>query len=211
MKLEEGLRIGRLFESEFTRQAHIIGYYVVRHYDQLGITGTKAPITTGPFAGYRLPDATLMRDGDSFWVEVKYKTEATEYRKTGSLDHGIDTPNWQDYQKVCEISGQRGYLVIGEGSTGEILAASFEHLMATPTRLYDGDVHFKHGAVFWPRSRFQPFGHFSPQTGQMCFAFKPLRPVRRDIFAPPEKGRAARDRHPDASQATAISSGGLEM
>jgi hypothetical protein len=182
MHLEEGLRIGRLFESEFVRQAHIIGYHIVRHYDQLGVTGTKAPVTSGPFAGYRLPDATLMRDGESFWVEVKYKTAPTFTGITQTLDHGIDWPNWCDYLKLCEISGQRGFLVIGEGSTGEILSAPFDWLEATPTRYYPGPVHFKDGAAFWPRDRFQPWGHFSPQTGQMHFAFKPLRPVARDLF-----------------------------
>jgi hypothetical protein len=182
MHLEEGLRIRRLFESEFVRQAHIIGYHVVRHYDQLGVTGTKAPISSGPFAGYRLPDTTLMRDGKSFWVEAKYKAKTSYTIITKTFDHGIDWPNWCDYLKLCGISGQPGFLVLGEGSTGEILVASFEKLQAIPTRHYDGHVHFRDGAAFWPRESFRPFGHFSPQTGQMQFAFKPLRPLASDVF-----------------------------
>lgn len=173
----EGLRIGRLFESECQRQLHIIGYRVSRTCDQLGYNGVKAPTLHGPNAGYRLPDLDVMGNGDSFWIEAKYKAEITRYRKNGcELQHGIDWPNWCDYLKVCEISGRRGYLILGEAETAEIICASFKALSKV-TRHYDGDVHFAQGAAFWPRSVFRPFGYFVPQTGQMHFAFKAARPV----------------------------------
>jgi hypothetical protein len=176
LEKEEGLRIGRLFESECRRQLHILGYHVSPTCDQLGQNGIKAPMLEGPFTGYRLPDLDVMGNGDSFWIEAKYKTKITRYRNNGGeLQHGIDWPNWCDYLKVCEISGRRGFLILGEGETAEIIAAPFSRLEKV-TRFYDGDVHFKEGAAFWPRSEFGPFGHFNPQTGQMHFAFKPPRP-----------------------------------
>ncbi len=173
----EGLRIGRLFESEFARQAQKLGYFVIRHCEQLGVSGTKAPMLDGPFAGYRLPDYTLMAHGVSFFVEAKYKTKPTPYHLNGNMpQHGIDWPNWEDYLKVCSISGQRGFLVIGEGSTGEILISSFETLQRK-VRRYSGRVHFQDGGAFWDRSLFKPWGNFSPQTGQMLFAFNQRGPL----------------------------------
>jgi hypothetical protein len=176
----EGLRIGRLFESEFARQADILGYFKCRHCEQLGVTGVKAPMLDGPWAGYRLPDFTLMKDGDLFWVEAKYKSEVTKYRKNdGELQHGIDWPNWVDYVKVSKVSGQRGYLVLGEGCSGTILYAPFKRLAAT-ARHYEGHQP-PFDMAYWPRSVFEPFGHFSPQTGQMRFTFEALRPLA-DVF-----------------------------
>jgi hypothetical protein len=177
---EQGLLIGRLFESEFARHAHILGYFVNRHCEQLGVTGVKAPMLDGPFAGYRLPDFTLMKEGDAFWVEAKYKSDVTKYGKNnGEPQHGIDWPNWIDYIKISKISGQRGYLVLGEGYNGTIIYAPFKTLAAT-ARHYQGE-RFPFDMAFWSRSVFKPFGYFSPQTGQMRFTFERLRPLA-DVF-----------------------------
>jgi hypothetical protein len=177
MALTEGqLRLGRLFESEFERQAHIRGYHVVRHCDQLGVTGTKAPVLTGPFAGYRLPDFTILANGQSYWLEVKYKSTATSYRNGGNdPQHGIDLPNWRDYLQICKLSGLPGFLILGEGHTGRIIAASFKSLERA-ARVYDlgrgRNVHFENGAVFWSASVFREWGEFDLRTGQMRFDFK---------------------------------------
>jgi hypothetical protein len=150
-----------LFESEFERQAHVRGYHVV---------GIKAPIMTGPYRGYRLPDFSVLANGRCYWNEVKYKTTATLHRKTDVLEHGIDLPNWNDYLAICKLSGLPGYLTIGEGHTGRILTASFEFL-ARHGRVYDGCEHFTQGAIFWAAAIFREWGHFDLRTGQMHFDF----------------------------------------
>jgi hypothetical protein len=182
MPLSEGqLRLGRLFESEFERQMHLRGHHVVRHCDQLGVTGTKAPVITGPFAGYRLPDFTVLARGASHWVEAKYKGRQTYHGLSSTYEHGIDLPNWRDYQKVCGLSGLPGYLVIGEGHSGRIIIARFDSL-ARVSREYNGSEWFTQGAVFWPADAFRPWGHFNVQTGQMQFDF---------TFSADAKGAAA--------------------
>lgn len=171
MTLSEGqLRLGRLFESEYERQAHVRGYHVVRHCDQLGVTGTKAPVMTGPFAGYRLPDFTILANGSSYWNEVKYKTRQAYYGLSGSNRHGIDLPNWRDYLTVCQLSGLPGFIIIGEGSSGRILIASFKRLMAT-VQIHQRSAMFPQGMAFWDVSEFQPWGDFDVRTGQMRFDF----------------------------------------
>jgi hypothetical protein len=167
---EEQLRLARLFESEYERQAHVRGYHVVRHCDQLGINGVKAPIVTGPYAGYRLPDFTILANRTSYWNEVKYKSRQAYYGLTNRHTHGIDLPNWQDYLTIVTLSGLPGYLIIGEGSSGRILIASFRHL-ATRAQIHQCSATFPQGMVFWNVSDFQPWGDFDMRTGQMRFAF----------------------------------------
>jgi hypothetical protein len=171
MSLSEGqLRLGRLFESEFARQAQKRGYLLVRHCEQLGVNGIKAPMVTGQYQGYRLPDFTIIANGKSYWDEVKYKTNPTLHRCSGVVEHGIDLPNWRDYLAVAKLSGLDGFLTIGEGHSGRIIKASFKFLEPR-ARIYDGDVHFEEGAVFWPASIFTDWGSFDLRTGQMRFHF----------------------------------------
>jgi hypothetical protein len=168
---EAQLRIGRLFESEFERQAHKRGLMCVRHCDQLGVHGVKAPIATGPYAGLRLPDFSVMGAGSMFWVEAKYKTERTHHHISDTWEHGIDLPNWVDYLEIEARSGQRGFIVVGQGDIGGILIQSFKYLRKV-SREYHGNKHFEHGAVFWPCAEFKPWGEFNPRNAQLSFAFR---------------------------------------
>jgi hypothetical protein len=176
MTLTDGeLRLGRLFESEFERQAHVRGHHVVRHCDQLGVTGTKAPVLTGPYAGYRLPDFTILANGSSYWAEAKYKSRQAYYGITASHRHGIDLPNWRDYLTICKLSGLPGYLIVGEGSTGCIVIASFKRLESI-AQLHERSNSFPDGMVFWDAADFQPWGEFDIRTGQMRFDFAEDKP-----------------------------------
>jgi hypothetical protein len=164
------LHLGRLFESEFERQAHARGYHVVKHCEQLGVTGTKAPMLTGPYEGLRLPDFTIFANGAAFWIEAKYKSRQAYYAIAQQQRHGIDLPNWKDYQKVCALSGLPGYLLIGEGSTGIIRIASFKRLAKNP-QIHPASNAFPRGMVFWNVADFKDWGSFNPRTGQMLFDF----------------------------------------
>lgn len=167
---EETLRLGRLFESEFERKAHARGYHVVRHCDQLGVTGTKAPVLTGPYTGYRLPDFTILANGASFWCEVKYKKQEAFYGQERRMKHGIDLPNWTDYLAICKLSGLPGFLIIGEGLTGVILIASFKRL-ETCAQIHCSSSTFPDGMAFWGIDDFKQWGEFDIRTGQIRFDF----------------------------------------
>lgn len=172
MPLTEGqLRLGRLFESEFERQAHNNGKLCVRHCDQLGVNGTKAPMVTGKYQGYRLPDFSVLTNGEMWWVECKYKTRNAYYGQTGEFTQGIDLPNWRDYLAISELSGQPGALVLGIGCSGEIVRASFRHLLKHAQEHRKPHPQFPGGAVFWPRWCFSLWGRMNPINGQMTFDF----------------------------------------
>jgi len=183
---EATLRMGRMFESEFERQMHIRGHHVVRHCEQLGVTGEKAPILTGPYCGYRLPDFSVISNGSMKWAEVKYKTRSTYAYSRQRYEHGIDLPNWRDYLAICKLSGQPGYLVIGDGAASLILIAEFSFLQgAASGRVeYNGKEHFKEGAVFWPVKAFRPWGTLDNRTGQVAFGFMNEVPARAPESVP---------------------------
>jgi hypothetical protein len=168
---EKQSRLGRMFESEFERQAVARGYHVVRHCDQLGIHGTKAPMLSGPYKGYRLPDFSILVDGSMPWVEAKYKSYSPYFAKERNQRHGIDLPNWGDYLKVCQLSGQPGYLILGVGSTGDIIKAPFKLLEKFAQIHNTPTPKFPNGGVFWPARIFRPWGRLDALTGQMCFDF----------------------------------------
>jgi hypothetical protein len=118
--------------------------------------GTKAPMATGPYAGYRLPDFSLMPPGGGIvWAEAKRKTKPTFTAIHGTYDHGIDLPNWRDYLAVASMSRLRGFLIIGEGNSGKILIASFEHLQRCAREWKGSCEAFPDGAVFWRREDFR--------------------------------------------------------
>lgn len=106
-------------------------------------------------------------------------TEA-QLRIGGIYEHGIDLPNWRDYLAICKLSGQRGFLVIGEGDTGNIIIQSFGRL-ADSARFYNGHVHFEKGAVFWPCTEFRAWGTFNRQNGQLSFNFTFATPAREHV------------------------------
>lgn len=168
------LLLGRLFESEFERKAMATGrLMVIRYCDQLGVTGIKAPIAHGPYAGMRLPDFGVidLQNGGEYWVEAKFKTTSPFFAKRGYHAHGIDLPNWRDYLGICEATKRRGFLVIGEGHTGDILIAPFERLKAC-AQVSDPCPSFPKKGVFWPRDTFSPWGTFNRRNGQMAFNFE---------------------------------------
>jgi hypothetical protein len=160
-----------MFESEFERQQLARGHHVVRHCDQLSIQGTKAPILNGPWSGYRLPDFSVLTRGTSNWAEVKLKSYSPFYAKAGNQRHGIDLPNWRDYLKVSQLSGQPGFLVIGNRATGDILIASFKLLEQFAQEHAESTQSFPDGGVFWPARIFTPWGSFDLRIGQMRFDF----------------------------------------
>jgi hypothetical protein len=164
-------RQGRLFESDAERQLHQRGYMVVRHCDQLGVTGNKAPMATGPYAGLRLPDLSAWVGGRTYWIEAKYKSRQAWYERSANWRHGIDLDNWRDYMKVSEMSGIPGFLMIGDGSTGKILVQSFNYLAWCEQIHQLPTSAFPNGGVFWPVTAFEEWGEMNLQTGQTFFDF----------------------------------------
>ena len=166
------MEFGREFELAFEQQAIGRGYFVVKHCDQSGVNGPKAPMLTGRWKGFRLPDFTLIRDGRSFWAEAKAKSYSPYFGQTGNQRQGIDLPNWRDYLQVSRLSGQPGALFFGVMTTGDILAGNFAKLERHQQIHREPTKDFPGGAVFWPVSILVQWGSFNLKTGQIRFEFK---------------------------------------
>lgn len=119
---------GERFVAEFLQEK---GYYVIPSYDYSGEDNNKAPKMQGKKTAYVIPDLDICRAGLRRWVEVKTKTEATEFKKTGELQHGIDVRHFESYLRVQDESGNEVYLAIYELTPRPvILIASLAHLEA---------------------------------------------------------------------------------
>lgn len=55
------------------------------------------------------------------WLEVKYKAKANLYRIWNVDEHGINRDKWQQYLALRDSTRLPFYLLICEGSTGEML------------------------------------------------------------------------------------------
>lgn len=107
-----------------------------------------------------LPDLAAIGFGGVFPLEVKGKSNPTRHRKTGIWEHGVDLRNYQHYRAFALASGLKLILVVDEGNTGEILAASLERL-GEPRPYYGETGH--PAMVYWPRDRFTTFHQGEPK------------------------------------------------
>lgn len=134
------------------------GWYVIPSYDYSGADGKKPPRMLGNLVGYAIPDLDVARFGKRLWVEVKTKGNATLYRKTGTLEHGISHRLLNHYLTVQAITGTAVWLFVHEEKADVLLVATLATLGAP--RTYEGWKMGQGGMAFWPRDRFKPLGEW---------------------------------------------------
>jgi len=127
------------------------GCYVIKSYDYSGKDGNKAPRMFGAMQSYILPDLDVARNGKRWWAEVKYKDHPNLWRKTNTLEHGIDKRHYDHYLRVQSETGCHVWLFVFEESSQIVLAESLDRL---------GEPRFgwqygHGGMVNWPRDRFR--------------------------------------------------------
>lgn len=122
-------RTGEQRVAEFLQQR---GFYVIPSYDYSGEDNNKAPKLQGKQTAYVIPDLDVCRAGLRRWVEVKTKSEATLWRKTNQLQHGIDERHFNAYLAVQQETGSDVHLAVFELTPREVvLIASLERLAAS--------------------------------------------------------------------------------
>lgn len=141
---------GRRGEQLIKRWLQKRGWWVIPSYDYTGENDDKAPRMQGLSSSLVIPDLDIAKDGLRRWAEVKTKTKALEWRKTGELQHGIDLRHYEEYLKVQSLSGTHVWLFIVEENTQTILAESLDRL--GEPRI--GREYGKGGMANWPRDRF---------------------------------------------------------
>lgn len=108
--------VGQESEQICARYLSGIGYTVIPISEYTNNTGKKinAPMLLSP-EGLRVsPDLLVMAARKSFWVEVKRKGEPTYYWKRSRWEHGVDTPNFEDYMEIQRTSGYPVYIFVHE-------------------------------------------------------------------------------------------------
>lgn len=150
---------GRAGEQLVARWLQECGWYVIPSYDYCGEDGNKAPRLMGFRTSHPVPDLDISRDGIRRWVEVKTKTAASLFRKTNSLDHGIEYRLYESYLRVAAETGTECWLAIYETSTGDLIAQSLALLGEPRVSLMDG-----RRMAYWPRDRFRTLHHFGDES-----------------------------------------------
>lgn len=148
-------RAGELLVSSWLQER---GWFIIPSYDYSGDERDKAPKLRGLRNAFPVPDLDVCRDGERCWVEVKTKTSARMFYKTGQYQHGVE--HYADYLRVQKETGNRAWLAILEtttihtddemGHAGVLLMQSFTNL-GEPQRGTDRGK----AMAYWPRNRFR--------------------------------------------------------
>jgi hypothetical protein len=125
------------------------GWKILPAYDFSGAGDDKAPKLMADGESLVLPDLLGCRAGKSIWFEVKLKTSATLYRKTGTWETGISLRHFRHYQKVRDESGLPVWLVFAHQGENEVSAAPLEALESC-LRVYSGNLMGRGGMAFFP-------------------------------------------------------------
>lgn len=131
------------------------GWRILPAYDYSGRDDDKAPRLVAVQAADSLivPDLLSARDGKTRWVEVKRKSRADLYRKTGVLETGISRRLWAHYRRTQEVTGIEVWVVFVHDAEGEVRGQSIDELAALPPREYLGTKMGRDGMVFFPWER----------------------------------------------------------
>lgn len=146
---------GRTFERFVAKLLKERGCYVVLSADYNGEDENKTPRLHGQTMGLVLPDLDVSKDGRRFWVEVKWKNQATLYRALKVLEHGINKRLYEHYLQVQTITGCPVWLFFCEDNSREILFGRLDQL--TVSHVYDGDKMGRSGMVFFARTDLKLF------------------------------------------------------
>jgi hypothetical protein len=99
-------------------------FLVLSARDYSGCDGTHAPMMISCDTKIILPDFMCAKDGRSWWVEAKAKTESILWRTgpyAGMNFHGIDQRQFDHYRDISVITGMRISLVVFDKSKNQFL------------------------------------------------------------------------------------------
>lgn len=142
------------------------GWYVVPSYDYTA-GETKAPkLQGGDEGGYVLPDLDVSIEVvDRYktqprrcWVEVKYKSNPSWYKKKSRFEFGISRRQLNDYRNVRRLTGCEVMIVVHEGVTGLILCQNLT-VLDRDLRVYPGEGG---GTCYVARSQFEELWRLHP-------------------------------------------------
>jgi hypothetical protein len=183
---EEMLRIGRAGELLVAFDIQKRGFFTQE------LAAIREPNGGGPRAHgpnsqcIILPDLLVSGRGKTFPLEIKTKSNSTESKLSGSIDHGIGQRAYLHYREYEDQTGLPVVLGIFEQYTGELLVRSLRKLgpgrVCHKCRSYTRDGHCndckmdRGGMFFWPRESFLTFAQVAPPKDV---------PLLHDLILPP--------------------------
>jgi hypothetical protein len=169
------------------------GFFVIRLAD---ILGQGAPSLEGSTQRLTLPDLQVAKAGASRYVEVKTKSTATRYAKSGDWEHGIEQRLFQHYRSVAETSGLPVWLCFYELRPARLVLLA-DTAGLRPSHVWDGKPtatgsrrsparHYTEPMIYFRRDDFS--WHPSPSD------LPPIRPLtaeaprtREEKYLPPSR------------------------
>lgn len=149
---EEQLAFARRYEKGVARWLMQRAWRILPTYDFSGSDGDKTPtlLAADGDQSLVLPDLLACKDGDTRWVEVKYKDSADWTRLTNRLETGISLRLWTHYVRVRAVTGISVWIMFVHRLEGEVRGAEIETLSRMPPRIYDGRKMGRGGMAFFP-------------------------------------------------------------
>ena len=126
------------------------GAYIVPTYDYGGLGDKKAPkmYPLLESKGLVLPDLMACSNGKTVWVECKWKSEASFYRKHNIRTTGINARHYKHYRKVKTVSGCKVVIMFLHVAENEMRGAEIDS-MPPIDHQYAGGKMGQSGMVFW--------------------------------------------------------------
>lgn len=193
-------RLGQWGEREVRRKFEREGWFVVPVHL---IEHEGAPGLTQALRKFVLPDLQVAGGAEMRWVEVKTKTRAAFYQKTGQWRHGIALRHWNDYLDVCAESGLPGYLAIVQLDPRMLLLGRFDWIGVDAQKNYLTSTSHGEEMIFFNVDRFDRLRlvddePWEPTGGVIGGSSSPTAPpvIEPKIVRPWEKDR----KFPEAKQ-----------
>lgn len=147
-------RMGEQGEKLVGELAEEFGWFMMRADEAIS---KKAPMLERKHERTVLPDILASRGGDSRFIEVKTKSKPVPRRKeNGTLQHGVDSPNWKAYCDTQRETGLPVWLFVYENDSGTLLRARLNDLEIH--HIADNETTIEiHGnpMVYWNRDNFE--------------------------------------------------------
>lgn len=144
--------LGRRAEALVEAQVRSSGWHYIED-KQFG--GGGAPMIRSADGDRIRPDFSVLKDGQRVWIEVKGKTEPATYE--GIPRHGINHYNWQEYQRVADLTDDECWLFVYEQSSGRVLCRDVNALPVADERIkesYADDDPYGCDMVFFNKTDF---------------------------------------------------------
>ena len=122
------LAFARKVEMGLSAWLQARGGFILPVYDYSGLGDGKAPKLQGVDNSLVTPDLFTARQGQTRWVEVKWKSEATWTHITQRFETGIDRRLWTHYERVEAETGIPVWLLFVHEKEGEVRGQSIAEL-----------------------------------------------------------------------------------